>query len=292
MIDWQTEVIAIVNGKREAYLRRTGSPWVFLLSQPGFVENRDQAEPACRYALDQLCMQQAPDRWSDRAYISTLLDLNQQLKPYAGFSHAVQCLRWHPEVTLVDRGYSKDDDLHLKSLLTLEAYYPEVPIPTHAGPLSAPFDVYRDLLFEELSSPDYAGYALTRLLNLRQIRIDDIRVQQVLEQHPTTLTDVAAYALAEERTFAAPDLCAKILAHAIAVNKFDEFLAAIELCDGTFIGWTPSDEQRDIAIQVDDGRRIAFSIPPTVEVQFLRLSQRRAYQTEKAQNLLKVLKGA
>ena len=183
VLEWQIEIAALINGKRELNLIQLGSSEEYIEVKIANSQDEIFARQCFYQALQNIVRSWQPSVYEGEYTTSRILELTAVYRPSDGFVRVIEYLqrliRYERQEGL-EAEHRDKSNLHLKALVALESYYPVAPTPSDDGLLA--FKSYVKILQEELGNPRYARYVTRRLIELGVIDPEDDNFEYPFEQ--------------------------------------------------------------------------------------------------------------
>jgi hypothetical protein len=230
--DWENDLRALINGKREDTLSHLGGPEEYVEVALEEARHAEDAETAFNGALRQIVQTWQPSKLGHERNTLYLLELIRAYTPDGGFVKVVELVEWLRHCNAAPGGEATavgNDELLETAFAVLETYYKRAP--------KSPDDSYKtylDLLKEELRNPQRKRYALNRLIDLKVIEPESQDVTQLIKTFPLVLEDLITILLDPKRRADAENALTVVFRHCLnaSASAVQEFEQAVISTDG------------------------------------------------------------
>jgi hypothetical protein len=204
--DWGIDLRRLLNGERDHALLIHGGAVEYVEVMLEEAADEAAAKEAFHEALEKLVQTWQPAGLDSDYYVTLLLDLIGAYTPQVGFNKVVdfvQTQRRLSQPETPDEVHGAGDDLYLKALVVLENYYKVPPLPPDDA--ARAYQAYIHLLQEDFARPEYCGYALKRMIQLRVIQLDSPEIDELIKRNPQSLRELLNLLLDPNRRSTAED---------------------------------------------------------------------------------------
>lgn len=272
---WGINLRRLLNGERESILLRLGGVVEYIEVMLAEAEDQAAANEAFHEALGNLVQTWQPSVIDSNYYLNVILDLIGAYTPRVGFNKIVDFIQRQKYFSQSEPPYEDGDvykNLYLKALVVLENYYRVPPLPPED---TAPaYQVYINILQEDFLRPEYTGYALKRMIQLRVIQLDSPRVDELIRRNPQSLTEMLNLLLdPNRRSTARQDLGLVYTACLEAGSQVERhFEEAVIACGGHL------ERKEDGPVVILEDAAILLNLPQEVQYKYWALFMEREEQ--------------
>ena len=273
--EWGIDLRRLLNGEREYALLRLGGAVEYTEVMLAEAEDQAAAAEAFHEALSNLVQTWQPSALDSGYYLNLMLELIGAYTPKVGFNKIVDFIqrqRYFSPSEPSDESRWLDKDLYLKALVVLENYYGVPPLPPEE---KAPaYRAYIDILQEDFLRPEYSGYALKRMLQLRIMQLDSPRIEELIKRNPESLRELLNLLLdPNRRSTAAHDVGLVYTACLDAGSQVERYFEdAIRACGGQL------ERQEEGPVVILEDAPIILNLPQEVQYKYLALLMEREEQ--------------
>ena len=233
---WHVDLLRLLAGEREDSLDRLGDIDDYIETNIAEADDPSEARVAFETALEKIIQTWQPsvlDEHINQDYMLELIkkySLEDGREKVIGFAMALKrALGSEP---------AEDErlkDLYESALVTIESYHSTPPEPIRASWKA--YQIYIDLLKEDLSSPDFCGYALKRLVELKEMSLSRDEIKNLINLNSKSLVSVIQLVLDPSRESASTEYLKEI--YLLCLDEGDklekEFETAIKTCGGELV---------------------------------------------------------
>lgn len=237
---WHVDLLRLLAGEREDSLERLGDVEEYVEVNIAEADDPSGARVAFETALEKVIQTWQPSVLDEHINQDYVLELLTQYNIEVGREKVIAF------ATILKRALDREPvedaerlkELYLSALVTLENYHSNPPKPGTRR--STAYQTYIDLLKEDLSSPDFGGYAYKRLVELKEKSPSRDEIKNLINLNSKSLLPIIQLVLdpvRESSTFKSLveiyTLC--LDARVDAAERFErEFETAIKSCGGEF----------------------------------------------------------
>jgi hypothetical protein len=189
--DWCVDITRLLAGEREDSLERLGGVEEYVSVMIEEAADPSTAKVAFEHALEKVVQNWQSSVIESEVSPDYLLDLVSAYTPENAFvkvlAFAITLRR------LLERNANEAThlvgpplDLYLKAFVTLENYYPRAPQPPADS--AASYQTYIGLLKEDRNSPEFCGYAIRRLVELKEMALGGREIEELIRLNPKSLS--------------------------------------------------------------------------------------------------------
>jgi hypothetical protein len=187
---WRVDLVRLLSGEREDSLERLGNVEEYIEVMIAEADDPSEARVAFETALEKVIETWQPsvlDEHINQSYVLELLNrYSLEIGREKVITFARDAKRSLSRAPVEDLEQMKD--LYLSALVTLENYYENPPEPNRRRWKS--YEIYVDLLKEDLASRDFHGYAFKRLIELNERSLSSDEIKNLIDLNPDSLVSL------------------------------------------------------------------------------------------------------
>ena len=231
---WHVDILRLLAGKREYSLERLGDVEEYIEVNIAEADDPSEARVAFETALEKVIQTWQPSILDEHVNQSYMLELLTRYSLESGREKVI-AFAWTLKRALGREPVADAErlkDLYESALVAIENYHVTPPEPTRKTWTS--YQTYIELLQEDLSSPDFCGYALKRLVELKEKSLEHEEIKNLINQNPKNLVPLIQLMLDPVRQSATTPRLMEI--YIICLEGGDklerEFETAVVTCGG------------------------------------------------------------
>jgi hypothetical protein len=187
---WHIDLLRLLAGEREYSLVQLGDVDDYIETNIAEADDPSEARVAFETALEKVIQTWQPSVLDEHINQNYVLELLNKYSLESGrekvIAFAMTLKRTLSRKPVEDAERIKD--LYLSALVTLENYYLSPPEPIRASWTA--YQTYIDLLKEDLSSADFCGNALKRLVELKEMSLSRDEIKNLMSLNPNSLVSL------------------------------------------------------------------------------------------------------